>query len=96
MHRLNTDRTAQDYQIFVATQTFALAFAEFEIAKVYAQQNDPTWLSTPLPVIAPEDLIRPIGPPILTKPVKNHGMQGLHRDVFLDVVWIERDVLKDW
>jgi hypothetical protein len=37
MHGLDPYRTPQDHEIFVSTQAFALTFAEFKIAQVYAQ-----------------------------------------------------------
>ena len=95
VHGFDADRTPQDHQVIVAAQAFALTFTEFKIAQVNTQQDHPTWLAPPFPVIAPENLIRPVRPAIFTKAIKHHRMQRLHRDVLLDVVRVERDVLKD-
>ncbi len=85
----------EDVQIGVAPQTLALAFAEGKPIEPDTQQDYPAGFAAPLPVIAPENQIRPITPAVFAKPVEHHGVHGLHLDIILDVVRIERYVAKN-
>ncbi len=92
MPPLDPKRPAQDPQIGVSPQTFALTLAKSEPVEPDAQQHHPAGFAAPFPKIPSKNNIRPITPPILAKPVEHHWMQGLHREILLDVVRVERDI----
>ena len=69
--------------------------AEFKIFKVDAQQNHATRLATPFPIIAAEQQISPVSPPVFTKTVKNLRVQRLHRGILLNRVGIEGDIAQE-
>ena len=95
MPAFDMQRAPKDMHIAVAPQALALAFAEGKSIKPDTQQNHPAGFTAPLPVIAPENQIRPITPAVFAKPVEHHGVHGLHLDIILDVVRIERYVVKN-
>jgi hypothetical protein len=91
----NAQRAAQNAQISIAAQATALTFTHLKSIEANSQQHHPARLAPPFPVIAAKNQVRPVAPTILTKAVKHHRVQRLHRDVLLDVVGIERDIAKD-
>lgn len=95
VHGLNMQRAAQQGEVFIPAQAFSLTFTEFKVFQIDPQQDYPTGLTAPFPVISPEQHIRPIRPPVSAKPVEHHGVHRLHGYIFLNLGRIEGDILKD-